>query len=181
MAKRYGVVETTKITEPCFDFKAAIDIENGSVIKKGDVVTGETSIYSAEVPAVTDEVYLVANPAWSYDDSRLVNQNEDAFINVAGKAFRGYAMKKDNLFAVLDYSISNADAIAVGDYIGVDGATFKLKDLGAVAPDFKAVAFVGKVIEVRNYGFAYCTGTAGNVGETGKKIVIEVLQNTTIA
>lgn len=177
---RYGVVETTKITEPCFDFKAVKDIENGSVVKKGDIVTGEKAIYTAEIPAVTDEVYLVANPAWSYDDSRIVNQNEDAFINVAGKAFRGYAMKKDNLFAVLDYSISDADAIAVGDYIGVDGTTFKLKDLGAVAPDFKTVGFVGKVIEVQNYGFAYCTGTAGNVGDVGKKVVIEVLQNTTI-
>ena len=70
---RYGVVETTKITEPCFDFKAVNDIENGSVVKKGNIVTGEKAIYTAEVPAVTDEVYLVANPAWSYDDSRIVN------------------------------------------------------------------------------------------------------------
>ena len=49
---RYGVVETTKITEPCFDFKAVNDIENGSVVKKGNIVTGEKAIYTAEVPMI---------------------------------------------------------------------------------------------------------------------------------
>lgn len=179
MAK-YGVVETTKITEPCFDFKATADIENGSIVKKGDLVTGETHIYKAEVPAVTDEVYLVANPAWSYDDCSVINQNEDEYINAKGVPFRGYAMKKDNKFAVLDYSISENTALAVGDYIGADGTTNKLKDLGSSAPAMKSLGFVGIVREIKEYGFAYCTGTAGNVGATGKKVVIEILKNATV-
>lgn len=181
MAK-YGVVETTKITEPCFDFKATADIENGSIVKKGDLVTGETHIYTAGVPAVTDEVYLVANPAWSYDDCSVINQNEDEYINVKGVPFRGYAMKKDNKFAVLDYSISVdvGSTLAVGDYIGADGTTNKLKDIGASEPTMKSLGFVGIVREIKEYGFAYCTGTAGNVGATGKKVVIEVLKNTTV-
>ena len=31
---RYGVVETTKITEPCFDFKAVKAIENGNLYRR---------------------------------------------------------------------------------------------------------------------------------------------------
>lgn len=181
MAK-YGVVETTKITEPCFDFKATADIENGFIVKKGDLVTGETHIYVAGVPTITDEVYLVANPAWSYDESSIINQNEDEFINKKGIAFRGYAMKKDNKFAVLDYSIdtSNVSALTVGDYIGADGTTNKLKDLGSSAPTMSSVGFIGIVRDIKEYGFVYCTGTAGNVGATGKKVVIEVLKNSTV-
>ena len=181
MAK-YGVVETTKITEPCFDFKATADIENGSIVKKGDLVTGETHIYKAEVPAVTDEVYLVANPAWSYDDSSVINQNEDEYINAKGVPFRGYAMKKDNKFTVLDYSITvdAGSTLAKDDYIGVDGTTNKLKDLGSSKPTMSDLGFVGIVREIKKYGFAYCTGTTGNVGSTGKKVVIEVLKNTTV-
>ena len=177
MAK-YGVVETTKITEPCFDVKATVDVENGWVVKKGDIATGEKAIYKAEVPAATDEVYLAANPAWDYNDSSIINQNEENFINKSGKPFRVYALKKDNLFAVLDYSITDNTTLAVGDYIGVDGTTMKLKDLGTSDPG--STAFMGKVIDITEYGFAYCTGTAGNVGATGKKVTIEVVRNTEI-
>lgn len=175
---RYGVVETTKITEPCFDVKATVDVQNGWVVKKGDIVTGEKAIYKAEVPATTDEVYLVANPAWDYNDSSIINQNEENYINKAGKSFRVYALKKDNQFAVLDYSIAENTSLAVGDYIGVDGSTMQLKDLGTSDPG--STGFMGKVIEITTYGFAYCTGTAGNVGETGKKVTIEVVRNATV-
>ena len=89
-------------------------------------------------------------------------------------------MKKDNKFAVLDYSISENTSLAVGDYIGADGTTNKLKDLGSSAPAMKSLGFVGIVREIKEYGFAYCTGTAGNVGATGKKVVIEVLKNATV-
>lgn len=94
MAK-YGVVETTKITEPCFDVKATIDVENGWVVKKGDIVTGEKAIYKAEVPATTDEVYLVANSAWDYNDSSIINQNEENYINKSGKPFRVFSSGKE--------------------------------------------------------------------------------------
>ena len=40
--------------------------------------------------------------------------------------------------------------------------------------------FIGKVVEIEDYGFAYCTGTAGNVGKTGKRVVIEVIKNETV-
>lgn len=171
----YNVVETTKLTEPCFSFVSDVDLENGSLIAKGELVSGEREIYKAVEPTANDEVYLVANPAWSYDNSRPTNQNEENYINKAGKPFRAYAMKKDNKYAIQDYGVKNGTTIAIGDYITADG--YQNKDAGTTAP---TAGFVGKVVEVENYGFAFCTGTAGNIGAVGKKVVIEVIKNENV-
>lgn len=191
----YGVVETTKVSGRCFSFyNASTDIENGWVVKKGapktttvgGVTSPEREIYTVSAPAVTDRVYLVANPAWSYDDSRAVNQNEDNFINKQGVPFKGYALFKDDKFGVSDYNITpvaSETPIAVGDYIGVDGTTMKLKDLGTSTPSFAAKAFVGIVREIENYGCNLIVGAGlpnGLIGVTGKKVIIEVLQNEDI-
>lgn len=180
---KYNVVETTKVSGRCFDFIADVDIENGSLIAMGDLVDGERNIYKAKTPAAGDEVFLVANPAWSYDDSRTVNQNEDNFINKADKPFRAYGLLAINhdKFGVEDYGITvNAGSeITVGDYVTVDGTTTKIKDVGTTAPA-ATYGFVGQVVEIEDYGFAYCTGTAGNVGTVGKKVIIQVIKNQTV-
>ena len=195
MAK-YGVVETTKITEICYDFiNATTAIENGWVVAKGALATGERNVYTAGVPAVTDKVYLVANPAWSYKNEAS-EQQEDQFINVANKAFRGYGLADTNKFGVTDYTITPVDSstpIAVGDYIGVDGTTMKLKDLGTSAPDGSARGFIGQVVEIEEYGIYPCinvcnvTAPAGTpptgggvIVPEGKKIVIEIVQNKNV-
>lgn len=178
----YNVVETTKVSGRCFDFIYNKDIENGSLIAKGDLIDGERNIYEAKIPEVGDEVFLVANPAWSYDDARIVNQNEDAYINVANKPFRAYGLVAHNhdKFAVEDYGINAASTIAVDDYVTVDGTTVKIKDVADSAPTDSTTGFIGKVVEIEDYGFAYCTGTAGNVGKTGKRVVIEVIKNKAV-
>lgn len=176
----YNVVETTKISGRCYDFQYTSEIENGSIIAKGDLMTGERNIYAAEIPQTTSEVFLVANPAWSYDDCRAENQNECNYINAANKPFRGYQLNKYDKFGVESYGISNNTSLAVGDYVVADGTTVKLKDVGTSMPDLSAVGFVGKVVEIENYGFNYTTGTAGTVGVIGKKTIIEVVQNVDI-
>jgi len=182
MAK-YNVVETTKVSGRCFDFVCDKDIENGSLVAMGDLVDGERNIYKAKIPTAGDEVFLVANPAWSYDDSRVVNQNEDKYINKADTPFRVYGLLAINhdKFGVEDYGITVDDGseVEVGDYVTVDGATTKIKDVGTTAPA-ATYGFVGRVVEIEQYGFAYTTGTAGNVGATGKKIIIQVIKNQTV-
>lgn len=182
MAK-YNVVETTNVSGKCFDFIADIDIENGSLITKGDLVEGERNIYKAKIPTAGDEVFLAANPAWSYDDDKTVNQNEDNYINKAGKPFRAYGLLAINhdKFGVEDYGITTDSdtAVAVGDYVTVDGTTTKIKDAGTTAPA-ATNGFVGKVVEIERYGFAFTTGTAGNVGAVGNKVIIEVIKNQTV-
>lgn len=194
MANRYGVVETTKITEICYDFvNDTTDIENGWVVKKGDIVTGERNVYTAEIPAATDKVYLVANPAWSYTNIPS-EQGEENFINVKKKVFRGYGLAPTNKFGVSDYTITpvaSTTPIAVGDYIGVDGSTMKLKDLGTTEPT--GVGFYGKVTEIEDYGIFPCINVAtvtspsgtpptggGEIVAEGKKVIIEVVKNETV-
>ncbi len=157
----YNVVETTNLYgSKCLSFQANTDIENGMLVAKGDLVTGEMDIYTASVPTTSDEVYLVANPAWSYDDNRATDQNEENYINKAGVPFRVYQLKKDNKFKTYSTGITPIDedtAVAVGQYITVDGSTNKPKAV-ATKP---TTGFVGKVINVEEIGFPYCVGSLG--------------------
>lgn len=188
----YNVVETTNLYgSMCLSFQATSDIENGMLIAKGDLVTGETSIYTATVPTTSDEVYLVANPAWSYNDNSLTDQNEENFINKAGIAFRGYQLKKDNKYKVYSTGITPVSGkdIAVGQYITVDGTTNKPKAVETKP----STGFVGKIVAVETLGFPYCVGSlAQNViigsGDSAvsmgyavdtrvTKVTIEVIKN----
>lgn len=185
----YNVAETTNISGKCFSMIYGDAIENGSVVKKGAIMEGEREIYAAGIPAIGDEVFLVANPAWNYDDGSVINQNEDAYINVANKPFRTYGLLANHhdRFGVMDYGITPAQASgedlapAVGDYIGVDTTTTKLKNLGATAPvDADDRGFIGKIVDINNYGYAIPTGTAGTISTATKMVVIEVIKNETV-
>lgn len=185
----YNVVETTNLYgSKALSFQATTDIENGFLIAKGDLVTGETEVYTAKVPTVTDEVYLVANPAWSYNDDRATDQNEENFINKKGIAFRGRQLKKDNKFKVYSYGIipiTEGTPIAEGQFITIDGTTHKPKAV-ATAPES---GFYGKVTAVDTIGFPYCVGSLGTsttlggenmgytVDTTVTKVTIEVVKN----
>ena len=131
----YGVVHTTNL-HGCdiYNFQSKKDIENGSLITMGDLVDGERNIYTANLPATdslaTAPVYLVANPAWDYDDCKTENQNEKNYINKAGVAFRGYELKPHKRFKITSYSIDpiNEDtALAVGQFVGLQNGSGKMK------------------------------------------------------
>jgi len=189
----YNVVETTNLYgSKCLSFQATTDIENGMLIAKGDLVTGEKEIYTATVPTTDDEVYLVANSAWSYDDSSTTSQNEENFINKANIAFRGFQLKKDNKFKTYSTGITpigEDTALAVGQFITIDGTTHKPKAV-ATKPES---GFVGKIVDIEEIGFPFCVGSLGqNViigsGDTAvtmgysvdtrvTKVTIEVIKN----
>lgn len=168
----YNVVETTNMYgSKCLSFQANTDIENGMLVAKGDLVTGETDIYNASVPTTSDEVYLVANPAWSYNNDRATDQNEENYINKADIPFRVYQLKKDNKFKTYSTGITPIDKdtdIAIGQYITVDGTTNKPLAV-ATMPE---TGFVGKIINVEEIGFPYC------VGSLGKNVILGSGSNT---
>lgn len=187
----YNVVETTNLYgSKCIDMQATIDIENGYVVKKGDLLPGEQSIYAADIPEATDRVYLVAHPAWSYNDNSATDQNEENFINKKGVPFRTYELAKDRKFKIMDYGITpinkNTTPVAVGQFVVVDGTSNKLKAVAEVPAD---AAFVGKVVFTEEIGFPYCVGSYGTpitIGAEGmgysvdtrvKKVTIEVIKN----
>ena len=168
----YMVCETTFVPRSvCFSLQSESDVENGAIVGKGDLVEGETSVYEAEA-AYTDGMYLVANPAWSYDTSSVLNQNEENFINKAGVAFRAYRLEKDMKYKV--YNVDAAAPFAVGDGLKFESGKYVKDDGGS--PKLKVVA-------VEDFGFPFCVGSQGTangkfgyaVGETMKKYTIEVV------
>ena len=156
----YMVVETTLVDGArLFSLQATKDIQNGAIVGKGDLVTGEREIYNA-IDEVTDGKYLVANPAFSYDDSRIVNQNEENYINKKGIAFRAYRLEKD-----MKYKIYNVDeTFSVGDYVKYNATAGKYEKDSSNASGLKAVA-------VEEVGFPYCIGSIGAkvVGDSGNE------------
>ena len=156
----YMVVETTLVDGArLFSLQSTKDLQNGAVVGKGDLVTGEREIYNA-LDDVADGKYLVANPAWSYDDSRLVNQNEENYINKKGIAFRAYRLEKD-----MKYKIYNVDeTFSVGDYVKYNATAGKYEKDSSNASGLKVVA-------VEEVGFPYCIGSIGAkvVGDSGNE------------
>ena len=156
----YMVVETTLVDGArLFSLQSTKDLQNGAVVGKGDLVTGEREIYNA-IDDVTCGKYLVANPAWSYDDSRLVNQNEENYINKKGIAFRAYRLEKD-----MKYKIYNVDeTFSVGDYVKYNATAGKYEKDSSNASGLKVVA-------VEEVGFPYCIGSIGAkvVGDSGNE------------
>ena len=156
----YMVVETTLVDGArLFSLQSTKDLQNGAVVGKGDLVTGEREIYNA-IDDVTGGKYLVANPAWSYDDSRLVNQNEENYINNKGIAFRAYRLEKD-----MKYKIYNVDeTFSVGDYVKYNATAGKYEKDSSNASGLKVVA-------VEEVGFRYCIGSIGAkvVGDSGNE------------
>ena len=156
----YMVVETTLVDGArLFSLQSTKDLQNGAIVGKGDLVTGEREIYNA-IDDVTGGKYLVANPAWSYDDSRLVNQNEENYINKKGIAFRAYRLEKD-----MKYKIYNIDeTFSVGDYVKYNATAGKYEKDSSNASGLKVVA-------VEEVGFPYCIGSIGAkvVGDSGNE------------
>ena len=117
-------------------------------------------------------MYLVAHPAWSYDTSRMVNQNEENFINKAGIPFRTYRLEKDMKFKV--YNIDVTTPFEIGDGVKFESGKY-VKDEGG-SPKLK-------VVNVEDFGFPFCVGSQGTqngnfgyaVGEQMKKYTIEVV------
>lgn len=144
----YMVAESTLLTGArIFSLQSTKDIQNGAIVGKGDLVTGEDSVYTA-LDDYSDDMYLVLHPAWSYDDCRRVNQNEENFINKAGVAFRAYKLEKD-----MKYKIYNIEeTFSVGDLVKYDAAT------GKYVADADGTL---KVVTVEEVGFPYFIGSLG--------------------
>ena len=148
MTNNFMVAESTNLTGArIFSLQATKDIQNGAIVGKGELVTGKDQIYIA-LDDYTGGMYLVLNPAWSYDDSKLVNQNEENYVNKANKPFRVYRLEKDMKYKV--YNIE--ETFEVGEIVKYDATTGKYtKDANGSL----------KVVYVEEQGFPYCIGSVG--------------------
>lgn len=149
MRNGYMTVETTNLIGSVnYSLQSATDVENGAIVGKGDLVEGKKSVYEA-LNDYTDGMYLVAHPAWSYNDNSATDQNEENFINKAGIPFKVYKLAKDMKFKVSN--IAEGVTLEKGDYVSfTDGAYARSDDATKL-----------KIVEVEEVGFPYCIGSYG--------------------
>ena len=168
-----GIFESTHITGRNFFFISSVEMENGMLVHKGELVPGSKDVYEALIPTAAtidiQPVYVVGNPAWNYDSSSMVNQNEDNYTIKAGTVFRVYSLNVADKFGIADYGIEGTPI--VGQFVGLQNGSAK-PIASATEPD---TAFVGKVIQEVDMGHEYFVGQA--VDNRLKKIRIEVVKN----
>ena len=131
----YGVVHTTNIKGICVSLvDSANDRENGEIVYTvGELEAAPSEV--AKVGAGDGEIAcLVANPAWDYNESSILNQNEDRFINVKGLPFRAYQLSVGDIFCLNDAAIEDdIDDLEVGDTLGAqDGKLDSAVSAGVV-------------------------------------------------
>lgn len=118
-------------------------IENGSVLKVGALIEGEREIYVGGAVAANDkveDVVLVASPEVMYDERK---KNLDEYINVAGKACRGYHIHSGDIFSVTKEALAGAAVPAVGNIVELAAGT-KLN----VVTEATGATVVGTIIAV---------------------------------
>ena len=172
--ERYGIFESTRITGQNLSFISDVNMENGWLVHKGELVDSEREIYRAIIPTAgtlaTEPVYVVGNPAWNYDTTSLINQNECNYFIPAGKVFRVYTLNPNDKFGIANYGVDGIPV--VGEYVGLQAGS--AKPIASAAPPAGS-AFVGRVNELRQMGNEYHVGTS--VDQRTVKVRIEVVSN----
>ena len=92
------------------------------------------------------EVVLIAAPEVPYDE-RL--RNLDEFINVAGKACRGYRLHSGNIFSLTKEALTGLASPAKGNVVELADKATKLN---VVAAATASTTTVGKIIDVEIAG-----------------------------
>ena len=173
----YMTVETTNLINcVCYSFRCdEKDIPNGAIVGKGELINGETQVYKASLDDYSNGMFLVANPAWTYENYTSEYLNEENFINKKGVPFRVYELKVNKKYKVANISIDGA--IAKNDFVEFTSEG-KYKKTDSHDKELNL-----KVTDIEDVGFPYCIGSAGTeISDYGyaldmrnKKYTIEVL------
>lgn len=137
---RYQPVDSTS------NENVATEIENGNFVLLAGLEDGAREIYVGVEPTASSaltEVVLIASPEVMYDERK---KSLDEFINVAGKAARGYRLHSNDIFSV------TADALdgtpKKGKIVELQGDT-KAK---VVTSATSGSTVIGKIIDVNVVG-----------------------------
>lgn len=112
-----------------YDGGETAEVENGVIVKLGDLEEGEREVRKATVATSSDDLgdcALVAGVEVMYDERK---RNLDDFINPKGKATRGYLLRSNNMFGITADGFVNKTVPAVGGNVGV-GESGKLDAAG---------------------------------------------------
>ena len=149
MAK-YGVIETTNMVAThagahIVDVLCTKETQNGFVgyaNANGELTTFTTATIGKQVPVI------ISNPAWNYDESRVVNQRADRYVIEANTMARGYQMMPLDTFALSAEAIDGTPA--VGKYLVLANDSDKLK-----VSDTAEGAFVAEIYGTHNRGVSF--------------------------
>lgn len=138
---RAGLVSVKFLGE---DGSTPAEIDNGHVLKIGELVEGEREVYQGLVPAAGDDlgkIVLVASPEVMYEDGK---HSLDNYFNVEGKICRGYHLHTGDTFSVTKEALAGVEAPEVGNAVELAAGT-KLS-VAAAATDESTQ--VGRIIAV---------------------------------
>lgn len=129
------------------DGDTATAIDNGNVVKVGDLVDGERNIFVGSAPAKDDAVkdlVLIASEEIDYEHNHA---NLEDFQNEAGANCRGYRLHSGSIFSVTAEGLTGTKK--VGDIVEIsDGSTM----LNTAATATASTTTVGKLIAVETAG-----------------------------
>lgn len=129
--------------------KTETAIENGCVLKIGDLMDGEREIFEGTAPAAnTDlgDICLIASPELMYDERK---HDLAEFINLPGKPCRGYRLHHADAFSVTIDALETAlSEIEVGNVVELQADT-KMK---VVASPTASTTTVGKIEAIETAG-----------------------------
>lgn len=118
-------------------------IDNGNILKVGDLVKGEREVYVGAVPEASTalkDIVLVASPEVLYDEHK---KNLDDFVNEAGTICRGYRLHQHDGFSVTAAALDGEPA--VGKTVNIDAGTkMKVGGTGTKIGTIKEVATAGR-------------------------------------
>ena len=127
------------------------DMDNGSIINLGDLITGETELRAVGIPATltlgTEPVLLVASPEVNYETGKSLKD----FYNVADKPARAYWLTPGDVFVINYAGITClANNIPVkGNYVIQANDSLKLTESETIG----ATSFSGKIIGLTTLGY----------------------------
>lgn len=131
----------------------ATAIDNGNVVLKGALVSGERELYSATTPAVNSalkNILLVTTPEVMADE-RLKNLSD--FYNFAGDPATGDHLESGDVFSITADAFTAAATVVVGDVVELAAST-KLKIVAAATGLTSGSTQVGTVLDINGDDYA---------------------------
>ena len=136
------------------------EIQNGCVVLLDGLIEGEREVYKGKDVTGNEamkDIALIASPEVMYDE-RL--RNLDDYINVAGKACRGYILHDGDIFSVTKEALDGESQPAVGHFVELK-AGVKL-NVATIATS--GMTTIGKIIAVDKVGrYTYYVVRVGEV------------------
>lgn len=146
-ANKHGVAESTMLKSTIaghfYNMVGTVDLDNGSVSVLDVEKYKEDDVFEAAVPAVTDRIVLLLNPVKIYEDTYKEMQNDEFYYNAVGELIRAYEVVDTDRFSLSLEAFKEDAEPAVGKYVAVDGAGYKL-DVVDSKPE--GHGFIGKII-----------------------------------